>query len=381
VMDRLQEQFVEAVPRYFRWAIDTPELAEQVIERLVPTRKTCDALTFHREPEALAYLLWHEVDRYHRTMRALDRVFELGWLPLAKADRRLSLLEVGSGPAPAGFATVDYYASLAAWARTADPPYPISGHVLVHALDRGEYWPRLIHHLAETLPSTAERASIPRFFGVAYTDLSGFDPRRTHHVTKARIIADWEAARDAEGMEYWPLELDGGDPAVIERLAAESAPPSAYDLIIASNFLTTPDMLRALKDDLEILARSLVPGGVLLALSGATRMYKQMWADFANLPSVKRLDHVIQGDLMETHPDPRLRTRTQGATLDALRYLNEMVPNALEGHIEDHYARRLHGLDVEPFDQPPFIMHAFKRGRRAMSSKEVRRMARRRHSG
>lgn len=114
----------------------------------------------------------------------------------------------------------------------------------------------------------------------------------------------------------------------VASAAANAAPPSAYDIIIVANFVTNDDMFQALRADLHSLARSLVPGGVLLTLSACGSKYQRLWDQFAELANEARLDHEVD-QVLQAHDDPAVHTQVAGATISALRHLNSLAPDAL----------------------------------------------------
>jgi hypothetical protein len=393
---QMAAEFSDAVTRFFTGAVgDNAILARQVIAELGPTLSNCDQLEFDQFPQSLAYLLWHEVDRYHRTMQSLDLLFERGALPVAKPQRKIRLLEVGSGPAPASYAAVDYFTALGAWSEKQPTQFACSGSVEVQTLDRGPAWGEVIHQLSEQLLISG-RAGPKRsygapstFFNVDYTNLRGFNPRRLHSESRDRyrrrlLEAQW-ADDDLYLNAYHAPEVL--DPHEAVALAARTAPPSAYDVIIVANFLTNHDMLQKLEADLETLARSLVPGGVLLTLSAPGAQYQGLWDRFSELAEKWRLDHEVD-QVLQAHEDLAIHAQVAGATISALRHLASLAPEALSAADLPSSARAEvnaalavpastsieHAVSkFNPY--PRFQVHAFKRGHRAIPARDRNRIA------
>jgi hypothetical protein len=250
--------------------------------KLLPTRNCCDDLWFRDYDEAAAYMVQHLADRYGRVTQVLERLFAVGHLPLRR--RQMSVLEVGAGPAPGLYATRDFYADLALWAEAAGQQTEFVPVTRMHALDRGEAWGRLLHHLSERLVSLrSEFPSSPGAlpFRVEYDNLVGFSPIREHvraldHMA-ALISADFDRADEpiARSTARRSAEEDGVDK------------PSAYDLVLMCNFLTTKDSVKAFRADLRQLASSLTPGGVLIAIGappyGEKSKYAHIWSELRAL--------------------------------------------------------------------------------------------------
>lgn len=318
---RYAADFTSATLRFFKQHVATPGDANDVASFLKSTLERCDELTFDDPSAALAYLLWHQVDRYHRVTQALDRLFLRGLLPLAKSSRPLRVLEVGSGPAPASYAVIDYYAALAAWTKSRGERFQTSTLAEAHTLDRGGAWQRAVHGLSEQLLNTEDRQSVreggplrSRFFGITYHEFASFSPIQLHIDEREKVKR--ELINEDGYAPYF-------DQLSVERQAARSAPPSAYDLIIVANFVTTPSMMAGLKTELENLANSLVPGGVLLTLSGDSKKYEDLWDEYAALPTVKRLDHLLD-EVVQAHENPDIRGRVARSTMDLLAHINEL---------------------------------------------------------
>lgn len=387
---RYATDFTTATVRFFKEHITTPSEASAVSSQLKSTLERCDELTFDESPAAFAYLLWHQVDRYHRVTQALDRLFMRGLLPLAKLGRSLKVLEVGSGPAPASYAVIDYYASLAAWAKSRGEAFQISPQTEAHTVDRGRAWQQIVHGLSEQLLHTEDRQSVReggpsrnRFFGITYPEFADFSPAQLHidarEKTRRKLL-------DENGI--WQFEQYFGYLSV-DQQAAKSAPPSAYDLIIVANFVTNASMMASFKAELDNLANSLVPGGVLLALSGRSKKYKNLWNEYAARPQVKRLDHVLD-EVIQAHQDPDVQKRVARSTIDLLTYLNELDGQVLDcGELPNDVTEAMRvalaespPLAVDPtLTYPSFQVHGFVRRDGALTSREQKRIAERRGAG
>ncbi|MGW7353863.1 hypothetical protein [Streptomyces sp. NPDC054784] len=230
---------------------------------LEPTRSRCDELAFDDPDEVAAYTLQHLADRYGRVTRVLEEVFAAGHLPLRR--RGLTVLEVGAGPAPALHAVRDLYADLARWAAEADPAVTIAPAAVTHALDRGAAWPRLLHLLSENVIARREVSPTSGVlpFGVRHGTFEGFSTYGAHLRELEREAARIVDEHDAD---------DGWISDGAARRAAEEAgvgQPSAYDLVVVCNFLTTDGVVTRFERELRHLATALTPGGLFVAVGAA----------------------------------------------------------------------------------------------------------------
>lgn len=347
--------------------------ASQVIGALRPTLGGCDSLAFESTGECLAYVCWHLVDRYGRVQHALDQLAVAGHLPLRR--RPVTLLEVGSGPAPAAYAIADYYASFVEWCKESGQTVQPSPIGVLATLDRGPAWGQIVHHLSEiVLTQGGESDSAARTFGTSYADLRGFSVRRLHDEGIAQ-----SAEREIRGAEWADYCL--GDREARE-LALETGthPPSAYDLIVMCNFLTQSEMTSDLAAELSELSNSLTPGGILMVLGSASERYDRVYA---------AIDQLATG--RPGHPLKRVLTDLAPIPAQASQVARDLVANGLVRDLSmlrqrsteafDAVRRELPGdvqsLDSEQLEFPSFHLRAYKReGPQAFTAREKRRMAR-----
>lgn len=274
-----------------RRALLTPS-ANDIVTRYPDILANCDRLAFDSDAETVAYLIWHLSDRYGRVLQVLDRLFIAGHLPLRR--NRLSIMEVGAGPAPALFAVRDFYDDLRAFIATSELGVVTASARILHAIDRGPAWSRLLHQLSEELYARkgpeADGSVLP--FGITYDDLEGFSVRREH-----------EAAINGSAMAI-RAEFERSDDDISLHTARQFAiedgnyPPSAYDLIVMCNFLTNTDITGKFAAEIERLATALSPGGVLVVIGAVGGRYPAIYTHLDAILAPTRLRPI--GDF--THP-------------------------------------------------------------------------------
>lgn len=194
---RQAENFSRAVQDLVARHVRTERDAAAVIKQLRPALRHCDTLPFDIWEEGVAYLVWHLVDRYHRIQHVLDLLMAEGHLPIR--HERVTMLEVGSGPAPATFAVADYYAALDTWCHENDQPYA-PGAVFPATLDQGPIWGQLIHHLSEgTLQPGVDNRPY-RIFRTDYADLRTYSPWTVHKAWREARAREIHSEYDADGL-------------------------------------------------------------------------------------------------------------------------------------------------------------------------------------
>jgi hypothetical protein len=197
--------------------------------------------------------------------------------------------------------------------------------------------------------------------------------RRLHHEeiaqTASRIQSEFERA-DEFVDERWA-----------RAFALEEGPhaPSAYDLIVMCNFLTQKTMLVELRQELQELARSLTPGGLLLILGGTGGKYPGLYASVGEVlkKSSRRSLTLVLDEELQALDLGWDRDLAASQLISSLRLLEMRAPNEFAMVSSDLPA------DVQPMNPadvryPKFRVVAYKReGRFALSRRELRRRQRR----
>ena len=256
--------------------------ADTVVRQFPDVLRYCDSLDFDSSAQTVAYTIWHLADRYGRITQVLDRLFELGHLPMKLHGA--TVLEVGAGPAPALYAVRDYYDDLRTWIAAAELGVEASPATVLASIDRGEAWSSLLHRLSERLWSLYwPTTETPLPFSITYDNLAGFSARALHIDTIERNAQTIELEFERSG-EYISAHT-------ARQFAIEDSnyPPSAYDLIIMCNFLTTARLTQDLEVDIGKLALSLTPGGLLVVLGGHGGEYPAIYEKLQSIMGVSRL--------------------------------------------------------------------------------------------
>ena len=292
------EALATAVSELARTHLRRESDAEAVVREFPAVLRSCDTLTFERPTQTLAYMLWHLTDRYGRVTQVLDRLFAHGHLPLRK--RGLSVRE------------------------DAD----IAPVATLHAIDRGPAWSTLLHQLSETLiahypPSRRSGQAINLPFNISYDELSNFSIRELHDESLAHQSRAIQDEFDRGG-EYLSLHT-----ARKHALDDGCYPPSAYDLIVMCNFLTTEEITRRFAAEIRTLATSLTPGGLLVVLGATGRRYPVVYGELRSLLAATRL-RPLPGFEQELQAQEAVRQRqVVGAQIRGnVAYASAVVPNA-----------------------------------------------------
>jgi hypothetical protein len=334
-------------------ATDDSATARMLVRQLVATQGRCNELAFGSPEETLAYTIWHLTDRYGRVLQVLDGLFAAGHLPLRRT--RMSVLEIGAGPLPAVYATIDFFSDLAAWIPTlGDVGLDICPVTDPMSLDRGQAWPSLVHALSEALIGLGDQGR-PLPFDLTYREFEAFSVTEVHRAAIERD-ARWLMSE----ADYWDEILDWPN-ARDQALRGHNYPPGAIDLIVMCNFLTHSDMTSQFAEEISLLAYSLTPGGVLLALGSASPEYDVIFEKLHHL--VTRAGRVkpisISDGPIKSHSDLRVRAIVEEQIVDCLRRCERGALSAFD-EIRKQLPRDVRIPGSKPLTFPDFRVSAFK---------------------
>ncbi|MBA1147845.1 hypothetical protein H0Z60_12385 [Ectothiorhodospiraceae bacterium WFHF3C12] len=186
-----------------------------------------------------------------------------------------------------------FYADLVRWpGRGRIELSPVS---ILDALDRGPAWDRFLHHLSEHLISVRGGAvgEGPLVFGRSLHSFDGLDIRRRHHLS-VKLKAD-EIIDEFDQADEWISDSQARESAYAEGVEQ----PSAYDLVLLSNFLTSTSMTELFETELRRLGRSLTPGGVLIVLGGTGGDYPEIYSRLRAACTSERLKDISPPEPMQ----------------------------------------------------------------------------------
>jgi hypothetical protein len=365
----------DAVETTVDWLISNdPHRAQWVIRQYPRVLKCCDELQFSDPAQALAYLILHLPDRYSRMFQVLERLLASAKLPLGRSPS-FAAIDIGAGPGPGILAIRSFYAALACYGSTGDPPLPIVPLGLADVVERSRAMPYVMNRFAMALgaiergydvpgrpagrvvapsPCVAElsRSAMPDY--TYHNDFTTLDIREEHNRARHALAAELEREEDITPSEaHWYAFND-----LIST-------PSSYALAVMMNFLTTTSAIPTFAKAIErLMRRSLVPGGTVLVLGGVGRKYRDIYPE---LDQRARSAHL---QVANGFNDP-LRAGHRADELTLLRELTHSVwakLEALAGDVEEtkEALREVDAADIfdpsVPFRLPPFRVRAYRRG-------------------
>jgi hypothetical protein len=350
----LMGTFGEAVAQTLRQ--DAGEFAQsgELAARLPAVLECCDQLGFDQLVESFSYAALHVLDRYGRVDQVLQHLISIGRLPLRIGGVRV--LEVGAGPAPALYATRDFYAVLRQWPGLGS--ISVGAMAAFDALDRGRAWDQFVHRLSERLLGVRSdgRADGELAFARAVHDLSGFDVRHRHHHSVARRAA--RIIREFERDDEWISEAEARQTAYKEGVRE----PSAYDLVFLCYFVTQEITIQTFEQELRRLASSLTPGGVLIVIGGTSEKYSGLYSRMRGIAARARLKDLSPAEPFQANADSRRLQLVAEHVCANVEFALMKAPSGVRSAVEKNLPRDL-VKKSKPFRLPQFRALTFVRTR------------------
>jgi len=157
---------------------------------------------------------------------------------------------------------------------------------------------------------------------VTYDEFKSFSVRGEHLVRIERTTRQLIA--EADSWDEYLSDHEARAQAIRER----AYPPGSVDLILMCNFLTHNSMTKEFAREIEALAGSLTPGGVLVAIGSNGTNYNSIFNELARLVTRKGqvLPLPLNSEPLVAHADELARGVVEGAILGCLRYLEAVAP-------------------------------------------------------
>jgi hypothetical protein len=330
---RRLEETVTALERHLIGTLRTTEDASAFLNRLFEVRKQCNEEIYNRPMAAEAYAYTHLANRYVRWWNVFQKLFESGYLPMRRSG--INVMDIGSGPAPASYALLDFMTSieeavaaipdsLAAKRLTTDP----SRVVLA---EKSVAMARLVHRVSEYRPlGGMYSVAIPDIF-----DLQLVMTKEANALRRERLLHDI--------MSQWGDEL--GYDAALQILGSDHPnwhSPERFHLCLVGYLLTTDDMLERANRVLKEIKRTLPPGGTIVVMGGKGPGYQAIHARLRD--RMRGLHHLqISQRIKVAFDDEQLQLLLKNFYIRIRRHVRNLVTDTQDSALlaGDHYLRRL----------------------------------------
>jgi hypothetical protein len=255
---RMQE-LANALEILIRAEISDPDRCKAFWEGIPAARKGCpEKGHFEKDENIWAYAFVHLLDRYLRVWEVLRWLVRAHVLPL---PRKLAVLDIGSGPAPALYAISDFYQALKEYARVKDIGCLAIDDPELNAIELSRGMRRVFHALSEVAGRRGP-------FGAVLDDFGLFDLRSL----RAQDLLSATSYYDPEERTYIREPLV----ASLKQWANEL---HRYQLIFFSNFLTEVGLVERFRQQIQLAFREQKPGGVVAVLGGIGDPYPGIYSE------------------------------------------------------------------------------------------------------
>lgn len=240
-------------------SVETPDICRAFAQAIPLVLSRCDEDIYDKPFVADAYAFVHLLDRYRRFWDVFALLARYKILPMS--SQGIKVLDIGAGPAPAAFATQDFYDTLFEYARETEHLALVTSEPQIDYVE-SSYGMR---HLVEGIPRIGHRREV---YQKHFDEFEKLDFEEMKLRAKNQIINDavqvFESSAEAEwwanSEETWWMNA------------------FRYNLCIFSNFLTTPESVTHFQRELKNVFWSIRPGGVVVVMGGVRKQYPQVYS-------------------------------------------------------------------------------------------------------
>lgn len=255
VLGQNLKQLAEGLINYLKYELQSQEHCELFWKGIKPALSGCPKDEhFTVYANILAYGFVHLLDRYIRVWEVLRWLVRRAVLPVPR--RHAAVLDIGSGPAPALYATADFYQALDSFAVKHEVPRLAVPQLELHPIELSDAMCHFFHNLSEFAGKQGP-------FRPLLSDFGTFNPDEQRE-TALRM----EQARYEEG---W------GDFATRGELRTWATTLDRYQLVLFSNFLTTPVLAARFSEQTTLAFNNQRRGGVVVVLGGVGPPYPEIY--------------------------------------------------------------------------------------------------------
>lgn len=212
---------------------------DKIIKQFSNVLNKCDSIDFEEDETALAYTIFHFLDRYHRFQILIRDLWNKGYLR-NNTFRKIDILEIGSGPAQGLFAFSEHFLELSTM-------YEEEYSIRCNYVEKSNGFKNFLHHFVEYAMQNDKYYKVP-----------------FHHAR-------------AEDAFHFPFQ---------EQISKWRVLKHRYDIVLISNFLTNDSMVENFRFQMKQTCKYMRNNGLLIII-GATsenEKYKEIY---------KKIDRII----------------------------------------------------------------------------------------
>jgi hypothetical protein len=266
------EKNAEILERFILNQLQDPQQCEQFLQSLIPALKNYDAV-YEQWYGVLAFTHIHFLERYHRFWEVMTALLKGGVLPLR--DRGVMILDVGTGPAPSVYASLDFYREFENFAKERNVPrISVLPSPTVQIVEKNRDMCRFFHLFSEY-------SSRPGPFHSTFQNFNGLYFQEIEK--QGRMLRSADQRRESLEEElpnysgWWWNSIPN------------------YNLVIFSNYLTTEEQVNKQKEEIKSVFKTLRNGGVVVILGATNASYQKIYQcidRFADEQNIKKIDGI-----------------------------------------------------------------------------------------
>jgi hypothetical protein len=242
---------------------------QSVARELSNVLDKCDCLEFNT-CEAYAYIIMHFLERYRRFQQIYLLMLKGGFLPMRQKPAHI--LDVGTGPAMALYSLSDIIELLKVFGDKNQAELLRNIDVRFDYVEKSDGFRDFMHIFTE-FSSNNKKYSVP-FHRGTFREFRGLNLQYEKHILQQKRID--EEIRDYD---------DAGEP--ISRVFAQWLVDQEhggwkdayrYNMIVFSNFLTSPSQVDDYRNELESCFRALRNGGTMVFVGASGGIYSEIYS-------------------------------------------------------------------------------------------------------
>ncbi len=240
--------------------LSTPEFSSLTEMRAIFSKfedvlKRCDLIDYQDDHTATAYVMLHFLTRYRRFQINFLALIEKNLLPIPR--RKINVLDVGTGPAPALYALSDVFNSLIQYGKERNIASLSNLEFELDYVERSQGFRNFLHHFTE---KANDREGIPwkvPYHHGSFENFHGISFDESYQIIDAKRL-------------------------IVRNVNRKHR----YDIAILSNFLTSEHQVDGLTGELQTCMRYLRNNGILTIVGGTGGKYPNVY---------HKVDHTLLG--------------------------------------------------------------------------------------
>lgn len=207
---------------------------EEIVKELENVLSRCDEIDYQSDATAMAYAIWHFLDRYHRMQIMCTDLLKEGCLNRRK---QYDVLDVGTGPSQVLFALSDHFQNLNKIEKE------ISCIFNSDYVEQSQGFRNFLHYFVEYALTKGKQYLVPFHHG------------RTSNVFDIEfneLIESWSTSRQGKYRYY----------------------KYRYDVVVFNNFLTTKGFVESLDNILHKICRYMRSYGLIIIIGASSKSKK-----------------------------------------------------------------------------------------------------------